>query len=189
MNEPHELKWNDEIQADNWQPNIVLPEGDYQFEVIDYEKTRSKGENGKISCNMAKVQLEFDGGDLGTTTIYDNILLRSDLEWKISSFFNSIGQKKRGERIVMNWDKARHAKGWAHLGIDTWINDKGNEVKKNKIKYYIDYNEERICPKGIREIKDDKSQLPFEQKNQDKFSQSDEQEKLNFDDEDNKLPF
>lgn len=158
-----ELGWNDFIENDGKSPNVVLPEGDYPFEVIDYEKTRSKGTGKFPSCAMARVQLEFDGGNLGKTVVYENILLHTDFEWKISQFFNSIGQKRKGERIKMNWDAARHARGRAHLSIRTWIGDDGKERKANEVKYFLDYDEDKMsAPKGFQPLDDsESSDIPF----------------------------
>lgn len=157
----HELKWDDIIEDDGRGPNIILPEGDYPFEVIDYTKTRSKG--GKVPpCAMANVQLEIDGGELGSTVVYENFLLHSDYEWKLSQFFVSIGMKRKGERLKMNWDGARHKKGRAHLIIETWTGDDGKMRTKNKIDYFLDYDEEKAdTSKEFTEIKEPDPDNPF----------------------------
>lgn len=159
----HELGWNDTIQEDGGSPNVILPEGDYPFEVIDYEKTRSRDTGKYPSCPMAKVHLEFDGADLGTSTVFTNFLLHTDFEWKISQFFVSIGQKRKGERISMNWDAARHAHGRAHLTIRTWVGNDGSQHQSNEVKYFLDYDEDKMkSPKGFKELGSDESEgIPF----------------------------
>ena len=56
-----------------------------------------------------------------------DLILSKALTWKLSAFFRSIGQKKRGEKITMDWNKVLGAKGRAHIKQKVYTNQSGEE--------------------------------------------------------------
>lgn len=96
-----ELDWGDTIQDDgkNFEP---VPAGDYDFTIETFERGRSKGEGKLPPCNMATVYFTIHDRDRDVT-IRENFLLHSKLEWKLSELFRSVGLKKEGEPLRMNW--------------------------------------------------------------------------------------
>ena len=53
-----ELGWDDEIEKDG--PEFVLlPEGDYSFEVVGFERARHNGSEKLPACNKAQQQLNI----------------------------------------------------------------------------------------------------------------------------------
>ena len=96
-----ELGWDDTIQDDGkeFEP---IPSGDYEFTIETYERGRSKGEGKLPPCNMATVYFIVHDRDRDVT-IRENFLLHSKLEWKLSELFRSVGLKKEGEQLRMNW--------------------------------------------------------------------------------------
>ena len=84
-----------------------------------------------------------------------DLILSKALTWKLSAFFRSIGQKKRGEKITMDWNKVLGAKGRAHSKQKVYTNQAGEEKTINDLDYFIDYDE-----KYFSEVVDDKD-LPF----------------------------
>ena len=134
------LDWDDEIQEDG-QEFLVLEEGDYNFEVTNMERGRSKG-GGKIpACNMAAITMSVDAGDGRTATCRTNLLLYKTLEWKLSQFFRSIGMKKDGERVKMDWNRVIGSVGRAHFKPRKYVNSEGEEREANDVAYFIDYDE------------------------------------------------
>lgn len=126
-----ELNWDDEIQ--NESPDFVLlPEGEYDFEVISFERARYAGGDKLPPCNQAKLKLKIETPE-GITTISNNLFLHSRTEGLLSAFFNCIGQKKHGEKVQMNWGQVVGAKGRALVGIRTY-----NEKEFNEIKRFLD---------------------------------------------------
>lgn len=115
MDENRELGWNDEIEQDS-NDFEVLPEGDYDFEVIKFDRGRSKGSDKLPACNMAILTIKVSDG-VKSTTVTENLVLHTKMEWKLSQFFCSIGQKKKGERVQMNWQAVYGAKGRCKLGV------------------------------------------------------------------------
>ena len=157
------LDWEDEIEEDSGE-FLVLEEGDYNYTVTGMERGRSKG-SGKIpACNMAKLTLSVDAGEGRTASCVTNILLYKTLEWKISQFFRSIGAKKEGERVRMDWNKVVGAAGRAHFKPRKYTNQNGEERQTNEVDYFIDYDE-KLTPKppepGFEPVGEDEA-MPFD---------------------------
>ena len=67
-NENKVIDWDDEITDDgeySGEESVILPEGNYPFEVIKTEQAWFDGSSKIPPCNMAKVFLRVDGGELG----------------------------------------------------------------------------------------------------------------------------
>lgn len=137
-NNGYELDWDSEITSDEGEFTL-LNEGDYPFEVVGFERSRSSG-NGKLpACNMASIKLSVSDPKSGdTTTILENLVLHSSLEWKISQFFRSIGLKKHGEPLRPQWNNIIGKKGRCHVIIDTFIGRDKEEKKTNRISKFLD---------------------------------------------------
>ena len=141
------LGWDDEIQNDgefSGEESVVLPEGNYDFEVIKTEQTWYDGSQKIPACNMAKVYLRVDGGELGKALCVENIYLLERLEWKAAAFLRSIGLKKHGEPIA--WRQLVHCdgeKGRCHVYVDEYTGRDGETRQSNKIKNFFDKEEQK----------------------------------------------
>ena len=135
-----ELGWEDSIQNDG-QEFILLPEGDYNYTVIDFERGRFNGSAKIPECNKAIITVQVETKEGISTIKFDLILYRS-LEWRLSGFFRSIGQKKHGEKLVMDWSKVVGSKGRAHFKQRSYVNQTGEEKIVNDVDRFIDYNED-----------------------------------------------
>lgn len=134
-----EMGWDDAIENDG-QQYVLLPEGEYNFIVTGFERGRYPGSAKIPACNKAELTLAVDVPE-GRATIKTDIILYRSLEWRISSFFRCIGQKKHGERLVMDWNKVLGAQGRARFKPRTYT-DKWNTTKQiNDLDYFIDYDE------------------------------------------------
>ena len=134
------LEWNDSIENDG-QEYILLPEGDYNFTVIDFERGRFNGSAKIPPTNKAILTVQVESKEGIATVKFDLILYRS-LEFRLSGFFRSIGQKKHGEKILMNWSKVVGSKGRAHFKQRSYVNQNGEEKFVNDVDRFIDYNED-----------------------------------------------
>lgn len=96
-----ELDWDDGIESEiSTDEFAILPEGEYDFEVADLEKTFSKAGN-----KMAKIVLEivFQGHKY---KVFDNMVLMSNMKWKLAQFFECLGLKKKGTELKsMPWNQ------------------------------------------------------------------------------------
>ncbi|MDR7869142.1 MAG: DUF669 domain-containing protein [Sporomusaceae bacterium] len=123
-----ELDWESEIEKESPE-YITLPEGEYEFEVISFERARYSGGDKLPACNQAKLKLQVTVSD-GVATINHNLFLHSRTEGILSAFFNCIGQKKHGEKLKMDWNKVIGSKGRAKIGTRVYEGKTLNEVKK-----------------------------------------------------------
>lgn len=129
--EGRELGWDDTIKNDD--SFVTIPAGDYDFTVDHYERSRSQGSEKIPPSNMAVVYFNVTapGGD--QVSIRENFILHSKLEWKLSELFCSVGLKKKGEELRMNWNDLPGLTGRAQVSLDPDKNDptkKYNHIRK-----------------------------------------------------------
>ncbi len=122
-----ELGWDDAIERDS--DFIVLPEGDYDFTVTSFERGRHPGSDKLPPCNKATVVLQVVTSQ-GEANIRHNMFLHTKTEGMLCAFFAAIGQRKKGERLIMNWNAVIGAKGRCKVGIKPYNGNDYNEVKK-----------------------------------------------------------
>ena len=137
--------WDDEIQNDGYPSDetVLLPDGNYPFEVIKVEKAWYDGSSKIPACNMAKVFLRVDGGDLGKALCVENLYLLDKFEWKAAAFLRSIGLKKHGEPVA--WRQLTHCDGETgrcQIYTDTYTGRDNETKKSNKIKNFFDKEEQ-----------------------------------------------
>jgi len=123
-----ELGWDDEIEKDG-NDYITLPEGDYDFEVVSYERARHPGSEKLPPCNKAIIKIKIETAQ-GVAMFNHNLFLHTNTEGIISAFFAGIGQKKKGEKMTMNWPLVPGSTGRARVGIRTYDGKEYNEIKK-----------------------------------------------------------
>ncbi len=156
------LDWNDTIESDG-QEFITLEEGDYIFEVTGFERGRFPGGQKIPACNKAALTLQVKT-DAGVAVIKTDLLLYKTMEWKLSSFFRCIGQKKHGERVAMDWTRVIGSRGRAHFKPRTYTDRDGNERQANDVDRFYDWEEKYFPAERVRmaELSEDGDELPFE---------------------------
>lgn len=132
VNDGYELGWDAEIENEGSE-FIVAENGDYDFTVIGFERARFAGSQKMPPCNQAKLTLRLDiPGTNKVCEVKHNLFLHSKTEWKLCEFFTSIGQRKSGQRVSMNWNAVPGARGRCKVskrmfkskdGKDLWTND------------------------------------------------------------------
>lgn len=141
-----ELGWDSGISAEAKEQNLP-PEGTYGFTVVELERTYSKA-SGKP---MAKINLELDK-EGQYWHVYDNLVLASNMEWKLIAFFESVGLKKKGEALTkMPWDKVLGSTGRVTIKHEDY-----NGKTNCKVDRYVT-SEAAKAP-----AKPDMSDVPFE---------------------------
>lgn len=131
-----ELGWDDEIVNDS-EEFVLLPDGDYYFEVVGMERSRFDGSAKMAPCNMAVLSVKLTG-DAGSTTIKDKFFLNSKAEWRLCQFYTAIGFRKKGEPLKMQWGKVVGTSGFCKVKTRSWTNDNGKEYHNNEIEKYYD---------------------------------------------------
>lgn len=129
-----EYGWDDEIQ--NEDAFTLLDAGDYEFEIVKYERARHEGSDKIPPCNKAVVTFR-----VGETTLTENFLLCSTLEWKLSQLFLSVGLKRHGEPLRMNWQALPGKCGVCKVIVHKYTKD-GAEREINRIDKLYAYDEQ-----------------------------------------------
>ncbi|GGH83632.1 hypothetical protein JOD43_002144 [Pullulanibacillus pueri] len=155
-----ELGWDDEIEKDGGD-FILLPEGDYMFTVSKFERGRFAGSAKMPPCNQAKLELTVHSPEHGDVVIFHNLLLHTKTEGLLSNFFTGIGQKKKGEKLRMNWNAVIGAKGKLQLEVNKFIGRDGEERTNNQVKKFYPFDE--AFPQGIAQGYQQPVQQPTQQ--------------------------
>lgn len=142
-----ELDWDDPIENDGEGLGdfVTLPAGEWPFEVVKFERERHTPKaGGKLpACNKAVVHLLFDGGELGKSYVKENLFLHSRCEGILCAFFASIGQRKHGEKLQMNWGRVPGSTGIAKLGVREFTRTDGSPGTANEVKRYVEPSDEQ----------------------------------------------
>ena len=138
------LGWDGEIADDNagggdFQP---LPAGEYPFRVVSFTRARHEGSAKLPPCN--KAVLEIDILDPATRVKVvgkikkHQLFLHRHTEGLLCAFFRSIGARKHGEKLVMDWQSVPGAAGWCEVGQRPYKNKNGEDRVANEIKRFLD---------------------------------------------------
>lgn len=105
--ENQDLDWDDGLSVEEEGYEFeVLPVGEYEFEVVDFEKTFSKSDK-----KMAKITLEIVYNGM-KFKVWDYLVLTQNMAWKIASFFEALGLKKKGTELKqMPWNQIMEKTG------------------------------------------------------------------------------
>ena len=147
------MDWDDVIKDDgeySGEETVVLPEGNYPFEVIKTEKSWYDGSSKIPACNMAKVYLRIDGGELGNGFVAENIYLAEGFEWKAGAFLCAIGIRSHGDKLEFR--KLLHCdgeRGRCEIFVDDYEGRDGKTHQSNKLKRFFD-KEEEVPKKAIK---------------------------------------
>lgn len=122
------LDWDSEISAES--SFTVLPEGEYPFTVISLEREYHNGSEKLPPCPKAKLKIEIDGGEKGTSSVFHNLFIHRKTEGFLCEFFTSIGLKKPGEPLKMDWQAVYGASGRCKIFVSKYNGNEHNEIKK-----------------------------------------------------------
>jgi hypothetical protein len=134
-----ELGWDDEIEKEGG-IFVLLPPGDYNFTVAKFERGRFAGSDKMPPCPQAKLELRIHSPEHGDITIFHNLMLHTKTEGFLSNFFTGIGQKKKGDRLKMNWNYVTGAKGRCKV-IQNKYMVKGEERVNNQVDTFYPYED------------------------------------------------
>ena len=139
-NNGRELGWDDEIQNEG-KEYVLLPEGDYTFKVEKFERARHNGSAKIPPCNKAIVSFTVTDTSGYSVTIDENMFLHTNMEWKLSEFFASIGLKAKGEKARMDWGAVYGSTGVCHVYVKEFTKKDGSTGTSNRIsRFYPSYD-------------------------------------------------
>lgn len=130
-----ELGWDDTIEKDGGEFTL-LPAGDYNFTVTKFERGRFNGSDKMPACNQAKLELTVHSPEHGDVVIFHNLFLHTKTEGLLSNFFAGIGQKRKGEKLRMNWQTVIGSKGRLKLEVNKFTGRDGVEKTNNQVKSF-----------------------------------------------------
>ena len=116
------LSWDSEIS----QEQEKLTPGVYDFEVVNVSKDVFNGSDKMAPCPIAVVDLRVTD----QMTMKEKLFLSTKAEWRISQFFISIGQKKKGVPFRPNWNAVIGSKGRVKIGTKTYQGNEYLEIKE-----------------------------------------------------------
>ena len=110
-NEGTSLDWNSEISS---KTIFEFIPGEYDFEVIDFQRGSHPGSEKLPACPKAIVKLKvmYNGSSL---SVDKHLFLHSKMEGLLSDFFISIGLMNKGDSLKMNWDNVVGRRGRAYF--------------------------------------------------------------------------
>jgi len=131
-----ELGWDDQIENEgtDYEP---LPDGTYEFTVESMERGRFPGSDKMVACNKAGLKLRVKDEKGNDRYIFEDLMLNSKTEWKLSQFFICIGQKKSGEPLKPNWSAVPGSTGKMEIYINEYTNKAGKKMKNNKVDKFL----------------------------------------------------
>lgn len=132
--EEREFEWDDVIEKESGE-FVLLPEGDYNFVVEEFNRAHHAGSDKLPPCKKAILTLRIEAPE-GTARIQHHLFLHTKTEGLLSSFFSCIGQKKKGEPVRMNWQTVPGATGKVKVGIRTYYKNDGSKGEANEIKKF-----------------------------------------------------
>ncbi len=124
-----EYGWNDTITKDA-DEYIILPEGDYDFVVENFERARHEGSEKLPPCNKAIVNIRVYAPNGEKVIVRHNLFLHTRTEGMLAAFFAAIGQKKKDQPLSMNWNTVPGSSGRCKITTKEYNGNKYNEVKR-----------------------------------------------------------
>lgn len=106
-----EYDWDDEVE--NRSDFVDIPDGEYEFFVDHYERSKVSGDGKYAGQNMAVIYCNIMTEDNDGPQIKTNIILNKKFDWKLSQFFICIGLMKDEEnaKMKMNWNLVGGTRG------------------------------------------------------------------------------
>ncbi|MFC6464978.1 hypothetical protein ACFP65_08350 [Marinilactibacillus sp. GCM10026970] len=132
------LGWDDEISQES--SFVLLPEGEYDFVVEKMERGQYQpSPNSKINVAspQAELTLKIQTPE-GEATVFERLILHTATEWKLSEFFISIGQKKKGEPTRPNWGQVPGSRGRAKIEINKYTDKNKNPRENNRVESFLE---------------------------------------------------
>lgn len=128
-----ELDWDEGIELTQGGFE-VLPEGEYEYTVVKFERQRHAGSDKLPSCPKAVLTLDMKNAE-GRGQVTHNLFLHTKTQGLLSAFFVSIGQGNVGDKIKLDWGKVPGATGRAKVTIRKFTKKDGSEGESNDVTF------------------------------------------------------
>ena len=146
VNNGADLDWDNGLDFVEEKEYSILPVGEYEFIVVNLEKTYSKA-----GSPMGVITLDIITDQGQHSTVKDYLVISESVAWKLSQFFQCVGLQKKGEALKkMPWNKVVGAEGRVSI-----IHESFNDKESAKVNKYL-------SPTVTPKVEDTGSDLPFE---------------------------
>lgn len=122
------LSWDDTITIDSGD-FITLKPGEYNFTVVDLQREYYEGSDKLPKCPKAVITCRINSA-MGPVDIKNNLFLTNRTMGLLAAFFTSIGMKKKGEPLKMEWNKVVGATGRCKVGTREYRGDNYNDIQR-----------------------------------------------------------
>ncbi len=130
--------WNWELKTDDEGPQLIAP-GTYPARISWLEQGDFLGRAKMPPCPKAVLTLMIDTGE-GAQELKTTLLVHPRMEWKLSEFFRSIGRKRHGEPLKMDWEGLVGLPLLVRVNHRSYIDSSGEQRTVNNIERFLDYN-------------------------------------------------
>lgn len=132
--------WDDEVTVSTTGDFTLLPEGDYDFTVTNFERSSTQG-SAKMSSSLMAVLTLACTGPHGSGNVRANLILNDKTSWKIYEFFKSCGlipqTTDTTDTIRFPWSRVPGAHGRCHLGVRSFIGNDGQKRESNDVTRFL----------------------------------------------------
>lgn len=137
--------WDDEVDSEASANQPLLPVGPALFVVIKFERKREEfGKFGILNIAHVTMSVATKSDESIPPVVIDKKLgLHTDLQWKITEFFTSIGQRKHGDKgkFVPDWSKVDGSSGLCETAHREVTSKKGTKYTVNDITKFLSGDE------------------------------------------------
>ena len=131
------LGWDDEI-TDSRPDFILLPDGEYDFTVLNYERAWYPGGAKLPPCPKITITLRVETAD-GVALIKERFFItRDNCERYVAPFYVCIGMMSKGGTAKMNWPGTVGRTGRAKITVRSYTGNDGREYQMNDVKQFLE---------------------------------------------------
>ena len=127
------LDWDEEITGSDEKEYTVLEPGEYDYEVVAFDRGRFDGSAKMRPCPIAKLELKCSDGEQ-KSIVFVNLFLNEKSKWKLEEFFKSCGlldpSTSSKDSYKMPWSKVMGACGRCRIKNREYNDNTYNDVAK-----------------------------------------------------------
>lgn len=130
------MSWDDEFSTET-KSFVVLENGEYDFSVKAFERAWFDGSTKLPPCPKAELTLEVETAE-GVASIKENLFLVDNAQWKVATFFRSLGLLQGSSKSFKpQWHAVVGGCGRAKITKRTYKNNNGDDVTVNNVKEFL----------------------------------------------------